>query len=596
VSGSGTPATGRVVNLEVRTEQGKDAPVEHRLLTIASDAGAIRILELTPAVHIQLLDPELDRQLGQYLDVLGSERSRQVRHVTFEDTGTGTREVRVSYISEVPVWKSTYRIVFAPAAGAAKPGLDETAILQGWAVVDNTVGADWDNVQLSLVAGAPQSFVQPLSQPYYTRRPEIGLPTSAMLAPQTHESGTESEPPPPPAPGLAGMAGVSESVTVQADAAQAAPMEGRAYAARKGLGSGTGSGFGHGVSGGVMGGIGIGPAQPQDETNSSTASAFDDYFEYTLSQPVTLHRNQSALVPVLQTNVQAERVTLWSEAHPEPLRALWLTNASKLTLDRGSFSIFEAGEFAGEGLLDPVHPGEKRLLSYAVDEAVHIHNDGGPGSTRIQQISVHKGLLFELDKDTGEQTYVVHNAAAEPRSIIVEHPVRPDWKLTSEVKPVETTGSAYRFRVIAAPGETVSLHVAEERSRGTSFQLVQTNDEQLRFLFDRGGADSARVQAALAPVISARARLSEIETQLKAKQQQIDRVTEDQKRLSASLAALKSSPEERALAKRYASESNADEDQLQSLTRDRSALEQQRATAQQALSAAIDGLEVDLTL
>jgi hypothetical protein len=60
--------------------------------------------------------------------------------------------------------------------------------MQGWAVVDNTVGADWDNVQLSLVAGAPQSFIQPLSQPLYTRRPEIPIATEAQLTPQTHEA------------------------------------------------------------------------------------------------------------------------------------------------------------------------------------------------------------------------------------------------------------------------------------------------------------------------------------------------------------------------------------------------------------------------
>ncbi len=60
--------------------------------------------------------------------------------------------------------------------------------MQGWAVVDNTVGADWDNVQLSLVAGAPQSFIQPLSQPIYTRRVEIPIATEAQLTPQTHEA------------------------------------------------------------------------------------------------------------------------------------------------------------------------------------------------------------------------------------------------------------------------------------------------------------------------------------------------------------------------------------------------------------------------
>ena len=79
----------------------------------------------------------------------------------------------------MPVWKSTYRIVLG---AKAKP------LLQGWAIVDNTVGEDWDKVELSLVAGAPHSFIQNLSQPYYTRRPVVPVPEEAQASPQTHEA------------------------------------------------------------------------------------------------------------------------------------------------------------------------------------------------------------------------------------------------------------------------------------------------------------------------------------------------------------------------------------------------------------------------
>jgi hypothetical protein len=103
-----------------------------------------------------------------------------------------------------------------------------------------------------------------------------------------------------------------------------------------------------------------------------TTNAFDDFFEYALTAPVTIHKNESAMVPILQQELPAQHVTLWSEREPTPLRAVWLENKSKLTLDAGSFSIFESGEFAGEGLLDPIHPGEKRLLSYAADQAVRV--------------------------------------------------------------------------------------------------------------------------------------------------------------------------------------------------------------------------------
>ena len=87
------------------------------------------------------------------------------------------------------------------------------------------------------------------------------------------------------------------------------------------------------------------------------------------------------MVPILQTKIDAERVTLWSRQNPVPLRALWITNTSNLTLDRGSFSIVEDGNFGGEGLLDPIHPAEKRLLSYAVDQAIRVSTESQHNTT-----------------------------------------------------------------------------------------------------------------------------------------------------------------------------------------------------------------------
>src|SRR5271166_572529 len=152
--------------------------------------------ELGAGTSVRIAERELTDEVGRYLSLIGSSRARDVRRMSFTATGTGDRDIFVSYISEVPIWKSTYRILFPE-----KPG--EKPLLQGWAIVDNTIGEDWKDVQLSLVAGAPQSFVQNISQPMYVRRPEVALPESAMLTPQTHEAAMETlavAPPPPPPP------------------------------------------------------------------------------------------------------------------------------------------------------------------------------------------------------------------------------------------------------------------------------------------------------------------------------------------------------------------------------------------------------------
>ncbi len=189
VSGPGEAAlAGRIVSYETRSQKTPAGDtVERAFLTVVSDAGAVRTFELAGATSVRILDGGLRRDLDEYLALLASTQSQQVRHLTLQAQGTGTRDIRVSYISEVPVWKSTYRIVFPESKSGAAAAGPETAILQGWAVVDNTVGSDWNNVQLSLVAGAPQSFIEPLSQPIYTQRPEVPVPEAANIAPVTHE-------------------------------------------------------------------------------------------------------------------------------------------------------------------------------------------------------------------------------------------------------------------------------------------------------------------------------------------------------------------------------------------------------------------------
>jgi hypothetical protein len=586
VSGAGEAAlSGRIVHCEIRSEKTvSGGEANHRVLTIVTDAGAIRSLEVTPATSVRILDGGLRRDLDEYLALLASTQSQQMRHLTLEAQGTGSRDIRVSYISEVPVWKSTYRIVF-PESG--KPGTaasgPETAILQGWAVVDNTVGSDWDNVQLSLVAGAPQSFIEPLSQPIYTQRPEVAVPEAANIAPVTHEGAIDE-------PKAAPMPQVSQSVMVnganvgqlQTQQAQLRSQIRGSAGVIGGIVSGTGGGYGGGMYHSAV----------QDESASASSAKFDDYFEYTVAQPVTIHKNESALVPVLQTNVQADRVTLYNAASPVPLRALWLTNSSNLTLDRGSFSIFENGEFAGEGLTDTIHAGEKRLVSYAVDQAVHVTTEGHLNSTHLHHLTVHDGIMTERNEEIREVTYVVHNAASDSRTVIVEHPVQPGWKLTSEVKPVETSSSLYRFSVATQPGETVRLHVGESYTQGVSYRLTGIGDDQLEVILS-GSGERPAVEKALAPVLAGRAKVHGFDTQIDAKQANIDDLAADQKRLHDNLEGLKDSPEERELARRYAGEMNTDEDQLLALRKDQADLIQQRKAAQQALDDAIRTLDLD---
>jgi hypothetical protein len=251
-------------------------------------------------------------------------------------------------------------------------------------------------------------------------------------------------------------------------------------------GTGRGAGLTGALGVGVGGSYGGGVYRTSDAIQQGDVStkAFDDFFEYALTQPVTIHKNESAMVPILQQELPAEHVTLWSPNEPTPLRAVRLENTSKLTLDSGSFSIFESGEFAGEGLLDPIHPGEKRLLSYAADQAVRVRVTDSQSTRTLHHVEVRKGVIIETHMDVASVTYTAINSADEDRVVLLEHPRRTNgWSLEDSLKPDETAPSLYRFKVPVAAHATASLEVREHGPEQVRVHL-NANQNQTQYLLD----------------------------------------------------------------------------------------------------------------
>jgi hypothetical protein len=148
-----TSFSGRLLSVEDQTRRTGTSEVRVPEVSLMSEAGEVRSFAIEPGTSLRFADRTLEQELGRALGLLDASHAQDMRRLVLSTTGAGDRELRVSYISEVPVWKTTYRLVI-PTLPGAKP------LLQGWAIVDNTVGEDWDHVELSLAAGAPQSFIQ----------------------------------------------------------------------------------------------------------------------------------------------------------------------------------------------------------------------------------------------------------------------------------------------------------------------------------------------------------------------------------------------------------------------------------------------------
>jgi hypothetical protein len=662
--------TGRLLSVERKTRMGGGTTLEVDYVSLLTDSGELRTTEVAPQFSVKLLDRGLAGRMEKFLDIVSSSREADTRRMTISTEGTGERSIFLSYISEVPVWKATYRIVLDSRH-------HRDPLLQGWAIVDNVVGQDWQNVELSLVAGAPQSFVQQLSEPYYSRRPVVGLPESVNLAPQTHQAtlirgqtmlaGRVTDPSGAAVAGAvvqayeAGGAMIAQTTTdssgvcgfealpvgavrLEANGAgfqrarvsgvQVAPGRTAQQDVRMSIGSvaetvevsagasviQTSSAEMSSVSGrtlgngATLGGAGVfnkiapvAPPPPPAPAPRSTlysssgretaAQELGDLFEYKLKDSITILKNHSALVPIVQSGITAEKVSLWNERSGmrRPERALWLTNSTGLTLDGGSFSILEEDTFAGEGIFEAIRPGEKRLVSYAADLALNASSKIGSEEERVTRVVVSRGVLTQSHEVRERRTYTLRNEDTTGRTVIVEHPVRAGYELRGDAKPDEITSDWMRFRVQVPSKQTVALVVEETRLVFNTVQISTITKDQIEIYVRQKSIDE-RIAEALRAVLAQKEAISGLDERHDAREEESQAIYNDQQRLRENMKALKGSPEEKALLQRYTRQLDEQENRLDALRKEMAQLEASKESAQAELNRMIASLTFDVRL
>jgi len=654
--------TGRLLSVEKeRRSNGKGDFYDATLFSVVSDAGEMKNFELGPATSVRIVERDLSEEVGRYLNLVGSSRARDLRRMTISATGSGDRQIAVSYISEVPVWKSTYRLILSD-----KPNVKP--LLQGWAIVDNTVGEDWKDVQLSLVAGSPQSFIQQISQPYYTRRPVVDLPASVMLTPQSHEGTLETgggsigfgsgggmgggtfnqlqqfaKLSPGVAPGTTGLHGTvtdpagavvaGATVTIRNEengASQTTTTDANGNYQFYNLTAGNSALFvnmagfqrfalsnfylGTGRMNQVDARLNVGstsetvtvtaaPTTLETETAEiSTLAArqhieaegkdLGDYFEYNIKQPITIGKNQSALVPILQARIDTEKVSIWNENSKEIRRALWMTNSSGQTLDSGTFNIVEGDTFSGEGTLETIHPDERRLISYAADPALRITMDEESSEKPATHVRISKGVMVLTREQRDSRSYTLHNSDTQPRQVVIEHPAREGWKLAEGAKAEETSPSFLRFRVGVGPGKTENLKIEEYHPEDSQVELSDLDSDQFLQITQQQQISQA-LRDVLKRVLDQKNQVDALQTQLNARQKEIEAIGKDQARVRENMKALKGSPEEKTLLQRYTRQLDSQEDRLNALNKEISDLQDKHEQEDAKLDQMIQDITMD---
>lgn len=516
-------------------------------LNLLNDQGATSVR--LPAVQfVSFDDKRIQEELNKALAALVQARDQDKKAVVFQFVGEGKRRVKIGYVVEAPVWKTSYRLLL-------DNGKDEKPFIQGWAIVENQTDTDWNNVQLSLVSGRPISFVQDLYQPLYIPRPVVQPELFASLKPREYEEGMDK----------------AKGLTVEAAKQELGDVTNGAAGRQR---------FGGGGMGGTMGGGGGGRAlrsnaygaagvtgnvereslarpmataspeavfdQLQAAGIASSASAVNlgDLFQYTVSIPVTLTRQKSAMLPIIADDIQAQRVSIYNATTlaKYPLNGAILTNSTGKHLLNGPITVFENGAYGGDARISDLPPGQQRLISYGIDLKVLADSTSVKQDQTIQAGKIAKGVLEIATKVVFTQEYKFENKSDKEKTIIVEHPFRANWTLVTPDKPMEKTDALYRFKLSTTASKSTALTVQEENTMRQTMAILPFDLNQLLF-YARNGKISQPVRDALAKAATLKQALVETQRNMEQTRQKISETSAQQQNTRENMKAITPQPQ-----------------------------------------------------
>ncbi len=546
-----TQVSGAIVSGRLTPESADKQPARE-LLVILADGGDLRTLDLAAATSIKLADPSMQLQLKDYLTALANSRTKDQRSVYIDSTDKSVRKLFAGYMIPAPVWKSSYRLMYKDAA---------QPVLEGWAIVDNTTGEDWTNVNLSLVSGRPISFISQLYEPKYIARRTADLQDEIAQGPVLYEGAMDQK---------------AESRAYAAPAPPPAPM--MAKSAMR--------------MGGVVGGIIGGRADTMSSVNPATQGReLGDLFEYRFSTPVTVKRNESAMLPFLQQKLNSRKLVIYStdDNQKNPLNAAEITNVTGKTLDGGPITIFDGGAYAGEALMDTLKADDKRIISYGIDLGTRISSEYAGKGAQILEIRANNGVLVIRNSSQETRTYTAKNVDKKAKTWLIEYPIRPDYRIINQ-KPTETTSTKYRFEVKLPAEGKADIAITEERVYSESYSVSNlTPDWIVSYISNKQLSAAGRQK--LQAIIEQKNKIVAISKQLTTLEGQSKEIIADETRLRENIQSLNRVNGQQEQVNRYAGELANKEAQLAKLRDQIAAAKTQKTTLENDLNVMIEKLD-----
>lgn len=652
-------ATGSILTVEERKTQidATKPPVITHALVIASESGELASFNLEEVRSVKLADEGTRRDVSEFASATASARRRDAKTITVTSDGAGAREMVVSYTIAAPIWKTTYRVVLDTEGKPFFQGwaIVDNVSEEDWdaiqlSLVSGTPVSFIQPIQKPFYRYRPvipvPGDLRLAPQVYEPESGELGGNSGSVTGIVTDPNGSV-------------IPGATVTITNDSNGQQASLVTdatGNFRSSSLAAGSYTVTVSSGGFKQYRIMGVRVSPVRTANlrvplevagQTETVTVTAENNYsidgrtnsvnnlalltpgvvnrpnnnqtlaqaitggdsgveaaaegeevgdlFEYQIAQPVTVKRDRSALIPILQTRMDGARVSIFNEAarRTRPMGGMLLKNTSQLTLEDGSLTVIDGNAYAGESLLERIKPGEQRLVSFALDLGTLVTVNKDEDNSPVYMVRIMGGSLYAYYYNREKKVYTLTNQTDRPRVVYVEHPVREDWELDDREtpKPEGKSASYYRFRVELGPRESKQLPVVEREEGTETYALANLSPDTLQLFITRRYIDE-QTRAALQNIIELKGRVAAADLRIAAIDKEIREIGDDQKRLRENIEALTKTAEARQLITRYVAKADEQETRIEQLTKDKQAALAERQQLQAQLDAAVRGLEL----
>lgn len=514
----------------------------------------LAVVKLSRVTGITLHNDDISLQFQRSLDATAGEGMFQQVDVTIRLAGKSSHDLVVSYVVGAPMWKPTYRIVL-PETGQGQ------ALLQGWAVVDNTTGEDWRNVKLSLTSGAPIAFRYDLHTPRDVVRTDLSAVGSARRAQASIGEAGYAQPGAAASAGAGAAPVMEEQLKKRAETRNAprptmpAPrrtspspppppskMSKEDMPAEDALGW-DGDELESGVDAEQL------ARSMQANTQAANISGLS---RYDLGERLTVPDGTSTMVAIINQQVEGEETFLFKPGgggpgyEANPYRVIRFKNSTPFALESGPISIYSGGSFVGEGISQPVSAGVAVTIPFAVEASFLVASRQQHSGDELRLVKIVRGVI-EIE-NFSRRTTTWEVKSQQPRegdtTLYVRHPrLGGSYELAPRPPGTEDLPDAYLIPIkLAAKAVETKLDVVEQTPARSTLSIWDTRSIMLLEGILAQGTLDAAIRQKLAPVVKLRQEIGRIDTELEGKTRTRRELDQRAQETRANLEAIKKDP------------------------------------------------------